>query len=406
MKRGIKGWNDPRPVSVGTWKPTIHLVKMVEDILESGRISYGKYSQEFERQFAEEHQCKYAILSNSGTSALHVALQAEKETFMWRDGYEVIVPATTFISTANIVQHVRLKPVFVDVDPETYNIDPECMQRAINSKTVAVIPVHMFGQPANMTTIVAQTESSNLGVIEDSCESMFVTHRGISVGAWGDVGCFSLYVAHIIVGGVGGVSTTNDAELAGKMRSLVNHGLVLKYLNPDDNFSPQPMAGRRFLFDSVGHSFRVTEFEAALALDQLLRKDEILRIRRRNADHLSAGLFRINEDYGDPFHIQVTMHENQHAHMMYPIVFNKSNGYSVDKLPLMAYLNERGIETRDIPSLLGQPAYPDIDPDDFPVSRWLMKSGFYVGCHQDLSPDDIQFILDQIRLWLDARVTK
>lgn len=383
----------PRNVGVGTFEATPKMRLLINQVLDSGRISYGTMSKWFEERFAKAHGCKYAILSNSGTSALQISLQAMKEVNEWEDYTRVIVPATTFVATANIVIHNRMQPVFVDVDPKTYNIDVHKVHKVAQDKDVrAIIPVHLFGQAADVYSLKIILKGTNIKIIEDSCETMFVTHRDQPVGSLGDIGCFSTYVAHLLVTGVGGISTTNDRRYAAKMRSLVNHGLELEFLNVEENFAPRPMPGRRFCFDSIGHSYRITELEAALGLAQIDDMDEILKIRDRNASHLTAGLRNINKHYDNPIQTPTVMPGNKHAWMMYPIVLNKKDGECVDKEPLMKYLNQHQIETRDMLPLLSQPAYSWLNPKDFPVSDWIVKSGFYVGCHQHLVPQDIDYV--------------
>ena len=216
----------PRHVGVGTFTVTEKMRANVNEVLESGRISYGPKSMEFEEKFAEAHGCDYAILSSSGTCALQVALQAMKETNLWDDGDEVIVPATTFVATANIVIHNNMKPVFVDVDTSDYGIKANGIYKVITDRTRAIIPVHLFGQPCNMTRVMEIAQEHELGIIEDSCETMFAYHHDQLVGSMGDIGCFSTYVAHLVVTGVGGLCTTNNSLYAAKMRSIVNLSLI------------------------------------------------------------------------------------------------------------------------------------------------------------------------------------
>lgn len=385
-----------RHVGVGTFKATDKMRSLINEVLDSGQISYGPMSLKFELEFAKRHRCEYGILSNSGTSALHVALQALKEVHKWPDGSRVIVPATTFVATANIVLHNNMVPVFVDVDPLTYNIDPKEVEKKVNLDTRAIIPVNLFGQPADLNAITEIAYNFGLKTIEDSCETMFVTHKGLSVGSWGDIGCFSTYVAHLLVTGVGGISTTNDADYAAKMRSLVNHGLTLDALNPGKNFSPQAAKGRRFKFESTGHSFRITELEAALGLAQLDDMDTNLAKRRRNARHLTQGLQNINEHYKDMFQLPTIADGNEHAFMMFPIVLKQG-----DKEDLMRHLNSYNIETRDMLPLLNQPAFWYLPQQDYPVSMNLIQNGLYVGVHQDLTPEDIKYMVDVFGLWVD-----
>lgn len=388
-----------RRIGIGTFRTTPRIRALVNQVLESGQLSYGPLSLEFEQRFAGIHGCQYGILSNSGTSSLHVALQALKEVHHWEGG-QVIVPATTFVATANIVTHNRMVPVFVDVDPCTYNIDPAQVERAITRDTRAILPVHLFGQPADMTAIADIARRHDLKVIEDSCETMFARHAGLTVGAWGDIGCFSMYVAHLLVAGVGGIATTNNPDYAARMRSLVNHGLALDCLNPGANFAPQPMVGRRFRFDSVGHSFRITEFEAACGLGQLDDfKWNILNRRQGNAVHLTTRLESLNATYGRHFQTPAIAEHNEHAFMMFPVVLMGPGAGR--KAELTDHLNRYGVETRDMLPILDQPAFSHLNPYHFPVSANLIQNGFYVGIHQDLTSADITYLAEAFGLWLD-----
>lgn len=383
-------------VTTGTFKADDLTKQLVNEVLNSGFISiYGDKSRKFEREFATLHNSRYATLSNSGTSALLVALQALKEIHRWHSGDEVIVPATTFIATPNIVKHNRMIPTFVDIEYDTYGIDPSQIEAAISDRTRAIIPVHLFGQPCKMDEILEIANAHNLKIIEDSCEAMFVTHNGKSVGSMGDIGCFSMYVAHLITAGVGGISTTSNPEYAEKMRSLVNHGLSVQNLNLDENKAPQIMISREFKFDATGHSFRITEFEAAIALAQLETHKKMLKTRRRNGKHYTASLELINKSYNPDFYrIPYKLAENEHGYMMYPIVLNPVHG--IEKNEIKDYLKERNIETRDMLPILGQPAYSYLSPSDFPVSKVVAESGFYVGCHQDLTVDHITYVCEAL----------
>lgn len=366
--------------------------ELVKEVLDSGRISYGPLSQSFERQFARLHGCKYGILSNSGTSSLHVALQALKEVHNWADGTEVIVPALTFIATVNIVLHNRMRPVFVDVEPDTYGIDGELLREAVTERTRAIIPVHLFGQPCDMTSVESVAHEFSLKIIEDSCETMFVRHHEQVVGSMGDIACFSMYNAHLLTTGVGGIATTDSPIYASKMRSLVNHGLDIDELYVDDNFSPRPAMGRSFRFTHAGHSFRITELEAALGLAQLEDINQMLAIRFRNARHITRNLQAVNDEYDAQLTLPKVMPWNNHAWMMYPIVMEKQS-VTQNKRFLMTHLNNAGIETRDMMPITNQPIFADyLKPQDFPVSNHINRSGFYVGCHQGLEEEDIEYM--------------
>lgn len=375
---------------------TPHAREMVNNVLDTGLISYGELSAEFERQFSALHGCRYGVLSNSGTSSLQVAVQAFKEWRGWQDGDEIIVPATTFVASANVVTHNRMVPVFVDVDARTYNLDPALIERALTARTRAIMPVHLLGQPAHMTAIMGIARQHALAVIEDSCEAVFVRHFGHPVGSWGDVGAFSFYAAHSLVAGVGGMGLTNNPNLAGRMRSLVNHGLTLECLSASgDNFRPRPVANREFQFGSIGHSFRVTELEAALALGQLEHHESMLARRQANADYLTRGIAALCQRYGDWIQTPVVAEGNEHSWMMYGLVLRWG-----DRGSLLAHLAKRGIETRDMLPLLSQPAYRHVRRVDYPVSDNLIRNGFYIGCHQGLETSDLDYILDALADWM------
>ena len=158
-----------RKIELGTLQLSSKAKQLVNEVLDSNRLSYGRFSREFEIKFSRIHQCKYGILSNSGTSALHVALAALKEIHNWNDDDEVLVPAITFVATSNIVIHNKMTPVFVDVEKEFYGIDSHLIEQKITPKTRAIIVVHLFGMPCDMDAINAIAKKHCLKIIEDSC---------------------------------------------------------------------------------------------------------------------------------------------------------------------------------------------------------------------------------------------
>ncbi len=386
-------------IGVGTFNPSLRAKELVNKVLDSRRLSYGPMTQEFESSFSKLHGCRFGIMSNSGTSALHVAVAALKEIHGWSDGDEILLPATTFVATSNVILHNNLTPVLVDVDPLYYCLDPNLVEKKISSRTRAVIPVHVFGQPADMDPILAISRDANLKVIEDTCETMFASYKGRTVGSIGDIGCFSTYIAHLIVTGVGGMSTTNNPEYAVKIRSLINHGRDSLYLNIDDDNELtkeelRVIVGRRFSFVSVGHSFRTTEFEAALGLAQLEEWEDLIAKRRANARRLIREL----SIYEDRMQLPAIRPGSEHSFMMFPIVLK-----DLSKTDLVHYLEEHGLETRDMLPLINQPVYQDllkIRCDDYPISRWITESGFYIGCHQDLTDSDLDYMIELFaRFW-------
>jgi perosamine synthetase len=366
----------------------------INEALNNNRLSRGQYTERFEQEFARLHGCKHGIFMASGTCALQVALSALREKYNYKDGDEVIVPATTFIATSNVVIQNNLKPVFVDVDPDTYNLDMKGVRAALTSRTRCIIPVHLFGLPADMYYLSKTIQGLGIQVIEDSCETMFANHMNKSVGSFGDFGCFSTYVAHLIVGGVGGLITTNDDKLAELSRSLMAHGRDSIYTNIDQDDSDdvnlrKQMIERRYRFERVGYSYRATELEAAIALSELERWEQNIAVRRANADYLTSLL-----EY-TPLQLPYVPWHSDHSFMMYPMVCNDG----VDREALLMYLETHGVETRYLFPLLDQPVYQKLFPgaaEKFPVAQRLAKQGFFIGMHQGLTGEDMRYVAELI----------
>ena len=380
-------------VGVGTFRVSDHARNLVLEVLNSGRLSYGRFSRELEDRVAQLHGCQFGILSNSGTSALHVAIGALKEIHGWEDGDEIIVPAVTFVATVNVVLHNNLTPVLVDVEPIYYGLDPERVEAAITGRTRAIIPVHLFGHPCDMDPLMNIAKRHKLHVVEDSCETMLTRYNGRTVGSFGDIACFSTYVAHLLTTGVGGINTTNSPEYAVKLRSLINHGRDSIYtsIDDDDNLGPERLrtvVERRFKFISPGHSFRTTELEAALGVAQLDEEfEESIQTRRANAEFLTHALAH----HEARVQLPAIRPGSEHSFMMYPIMLRHE-----PKNDLVMHLENRGIETRDMMPLTNQPVYQDLlgtDRSQLPVAEEINDKGFYLGCHHHLTSSDLEYIV-------------
>lgn len=374
---------------------------MVQEALKSNRLSYGPFTRKFERIFAQSVQRKYAIVTNSGTSGLQVALHALKEKYGWKNGDEVLVPAITFIASSNVILHNNLTPVFVDVEPDFYCIDPQKIEDKITSRTRAIMPVHLFGQSADMRPIMKIAKKYNLKIIEDSCETMFVNHTKKPVGSLGNVSVYSTYIAHIIVTGVGGIVTTDDPDLALRMKSLMFHGRDSLYLTIDDDNTTDKnklndLIERRFNFVHVGYSYRITELEGALGVAEMMRKDEIVTKRKRVGHALTKALGGL----GDYFQLPAEREPNEHIYMLYPIVIRDRR---INRDDFLLYLETRGIETRLFFPLLTQPIYKKLFGSierNYPVAKHLVKNGFIIGSHPYLSQKDIQYVRDAFDSYL------
>ena len=381
--------------------------KYVNEALNESRLSQGKMVHSFEKKFAAMHDQKYGIACNSGTSALHVGMEVMKEIYGYTRGEnsEVLVPAITFIATSNAVMHAGMKPVFVDVDPVTYNIDPKKIEEKITDNTVGIIPVHTFGQPCDMDPIMEIAKKHKLWVMEDCAEAHFATYKGRKIGSFGDIAAFSTYVAHTITTGVGGVITTNNQKMAEISRSFIAHGraCTCEVCLASDPRKVCPLRmktqmDKRFMMVRMGYSYRIGELEGAIGLGQLENKDIIMGNRKKNAAYLTDKL----QDTQDVLQLPSAPNYVEHSYMMYPLVIKKEAGFTREDLT--HFLEAHNIETRPMLPLLNQPIYQEIFGDiekDYPVADWIDHNGFYVGCHHGLTREELDVISQAIHDFIE-----
>jgi perosamine synthetase len=240
----------------------------VLEVLDSGILAQGPRVKAFEEAFAAMCGVKYAIATTSGTTALHTALLAHGIG----PGDEVITTPFTFIASANSVLYVGGKPVFVDIDPSTFNINPNLIEAAITSRTRAILPVHLFGLSCDMDKLQEISDRHHLTLVEDACQSHGAIFRGQKVGSFG-TGTFSLYPTKNMTSAEGGMITTNDEQLAENCRVIRQHGMR-----------------RRYYHDELGFNFRMTDIQAAIGLEQLKKLERFNKARQANAQYLSAHL--------------------------------------------------------------------------------------------------------------------
>jgi perosamine synthetase len=243
----------------------------VMQVLDSGQLAQGPKVKEFESQFAAWCGSKYAVATSSGTTALHTALLAHGIG----PGDEVITTSFSFIASANCILYVGARPVFVDIEPDYFMIDPAKVEALITPHTKAIIPVHLFGQAADMGPLSEIAKKYNLAIIEDACQSHGAKYQGKDVGTWGTA-CYSFYPTKNMTTIEGGMITTNDAAVAERARLIRNHG------------SP-----KRYLHESLGYNFRMTDLQAAIGLVQLPKLSGWNEQRKKNAGFLSKGLANV-----------------------------------------------------------------------------------------------------------------
>ena len=241
----------------------------VLDVLNSGMLAQGPKVQMFEEAFAKYCGVKYAVATSSGTTALHTALLASDIGF----GDEVITTPFTFIASANAVLYVGAKPVFVDIDPQTFNINPRLLESAITPRTKAILPVHLFGLPADMDAISEIAKRYGLLIIEDACQGHGAKYKSRRVGSFA-VGCFSFYPTKNMTTAEGGMITTDDNNVYEKCLAIRQHGMRERYYH-----------------DEIGYNFRMTDLQAAIGLVQLGKLERFNEQRISNARYLTAHLY-------------------------------------------------------------------------------------------------------------------
>lgn len=251
--------------------------KAISSVIKSGWLMQGERIDEFECKFADYVGAKYAVVVSSGTAALHLSLLA------LNIGYddEVIIPSFSFIATANAVVYTGAKPVFVDIDPRTYNIDYKKIEYAISSKTKAIIPVHQAGLPADMDNIINIAKKYKLNVIEDAACALGSEYNGKKIGSLSKLTCFSFHPRKIISTGEGGMVTTNDSKLASRIMALRQH--YLRYENRNSKRLPSYNE-----FAGIGYNYRMTDLQAAIGISQLSKLDKILERRRKLASRYDS----------------------------------------------------------------------------------------------------------------------
>lgn len=385
-----------RQITVGDIRLNHKAKIYLNQIIKNNRLTYGPFTRKLEARFAKLHHRQWSIFTSSGTGALQAGLATLKEINHWQDSDEVLVPAISFVSTANIVYHLRLKPVFLDVEPNTYNLNPKEIIKYLTKKTKAIIPVHVLGLPANMPQIQILAHTHQLKVIEDSCDAMFVGINGQPVGSFGDLAAFSTYAAHLLPTGVGGFLVGNSKKIEAIARSYIFHGRHQSYLSIDDDNSLKLTQAlkNRFRFDRIGFHFRLTELEAAIGLSQLENNQAVKLIKKRQA--LAKRLIKLLAPLKSKLQLPYIPQGFEHAFMMFPLVLKDPR---IKKWDLIMFLEKNGIETRELLPLLNQPAYRQVfkvNPRNYPQADLINRRGFYFGCHQGMNLSDIKYIADKL----------
>ncbi|HBE18549.1 MAG TPA: aminotransferase DegT [Cyanobacteria bacterium UBA11149] len=351
-------------------------IDYVTDALKSGWVSsLGEYITKFEEKFAAYCGTKYALTTANGTTGIHLALA----TYGIKPGDEVIVPDFTFIATANAVNYTGAKPVFVDIEEDTLCINPLEIEKAITEKTKAIIAVHLYGHPANMTAINQLAQQYNLIVMEDTAEAHGASINGQKVGSLSYCGIFSFYGNKIVTSGEGGMITTNDEEFYQKAKHLRDHAMS---------------SSKRYWHDELGYNYRMTNMQAALGLAQLERIDEFIEKRQEIFNEYQKNLSDIP---GLKLNFTAKWATN-----VYWLICLEIEGYTeIERNNLMDALKLKGIDTRpyfypisDMPMYKNEQIYT-------PITHKVYQRGINLPCYFDLTDREIDYICSSIGNYLE-----
>lgn len=351
-------------------------IEQVIEVLKSKWISQGKKVEEFETKFSEYIGVEFAVAVSSGTAALHTAFIA----CGIKKGDEVIVPSFTHISTANAAIYCGAKPIFAEINPDTYTIDLDDICKKITRKTKAIVPVHWAGHPADMEALIEITEENNLVLIEDACQAAGSIYHSKKVGSFGSANCFSMYPSKIVTTGEGGMVTTNDRKIHDKLKLLRNYGQT-----------PE----KRFHHTILGYNYRITELQAAMGIAQLSKIEKKIKLKNENACKLSKQIQKI-EGLTAPY----IQNEIRHIFMHYMVKIDE-NKFGKSRDFLINALNAENIQSRIyIPPIHLQPYYKErygYKEGYLPMTEDTAKKVLTLPCLSSMNNTDVGDIIKGIR---------
>ena len=346
--------------------------RAVLEVVRSGHLAQGPRVEELEHRFAKLTQVAHTVAVSNGTVALVAALQA----LDLEPGFEVVTTPFTFIATVSSIVMAGGTARFADVGPD-FTLDPARVEEVMTPDCAVLLPVHLYGLPADLDALGAIAERTGTHLVEDAAQAHGATYRGRPVGSFG-TGCFSLYATKNLTAGEGGLVTTDSDAVAERLRLLRNHGMRTRYD-----------------YDMLGYNYRMTDLQAALVLPQLDRYDETVRLRRRNAGLLSAGLSGV-----EGLTVPVVPEGREHVWHQYTI--RVGPGARLDRDALSAALRERGIESR---VFYPKPVYeyawcqrhPAVRADRTPLAEAMAREVLSLPVHAGLSESDVTRIVEEIR---------
>ena len=357
----------------------------LKEPIMSGWLTSGPKVREFEQLFAERHGVKHALAVTSATTALHLALVA----LGIKEGDEVIVPAFTWVSTANVVLYCGAKVVFVDIDPFTFNINPEDLSKRITSKTKAIIPVHLFGLCADMDKI--KEIAGDIPLIEDGACAAGASYKGTPAGGLGTIGCFSFHPRKSVTTGEGGMITTNDDKLAEIMGMLRNHGASISEEQRHHGAKPYMLPD----FNALGYNYRMTDLQGAVGVVQIKKLDQFINEREKWANFYTKELDSI------PW-LRTPKHGADYKHGWQSFVtFVDESKSPASRNEIMELLQQQGISTRPgthaVHMLNFYKEKFNIQPSDYPGAQAANDYSMSIPLHNRMVAEDFDYVVSVIK---------
>jgi len=377
--------------------------RAVMDVLDQGRISEGRKTREFERLWAEYIGTKYAVALSSGTAAAIVGFSAlahlKKLSTKQR---KVITSPITYISTANALVVADYEPVFVDINPKTFGITAENVERHMSSvqdpeNYVAVKPVHLMGYPVDIDGLRKVCDKYKLVLVEDSAQAHGSIYKGRKTGSFGLFSIFSFYIAHNIQAGEMGALNTDDIELYKLVKKLKANGRMCSCVVCTRHEGKCPHRSLddqdhdpRFTHDMIGYNFKTMEFQTALGISQLKKADDIFQKRQHNVQYLNEKLKKYESL------LQLPVFDKNVSYLAYPVLIKNNKGWTRKKLRHL--LEQNGVENRPLFGCIPtqQPAYGYLKEQytgKLPNAEYVGNNGFYIGCHQYLTTEDLDYVV-------------
>jgi len=372
------------------------------NVLKSKKITISKITKNFEKYFAKKMGAKYALMTNSGSSSNLLALSALTNPLNIKEitpGSEVIIPAICWSTSLWPIIQNNLKPIFVDVKIDTFNIDIDKIEKKITKKTKAIMIVHVLGTSTNMTKLMQLTKKYKLTLIEDTCESLGATYKKKQLGTFGRFGTYSFYYSHQITSGEGGMIVCNDSKDYNILKSLRSHGWSRDTLFHKNYSKKYKDLDNRFLFIGPGFNLRPTEIQAAIAFNQFKRFNKMIKLRSDNRKKIINNLKK-HKNWNNQFEFVKIDKMIKPSWFGLPILIKDKK---INKKKFLEKLSKKGIENRPIISgnFLNQPASKlynfSFKKNDFKISDDIEKRGFFIGLHtKKISNDELNYIVNSL----------